>query len=110
MASSPPDVSMWGGATALIDYLFPIGAHPTPLAMTAQPRKGCHATSSTSAGQTLPCDCRREGEVCEADALAGLVFDATALQAPSQEGVITCFRRLFPGDWFRQFKFPMIED
>ena len=28
----------------------------------------------------------------------------------TQQGVVTCFRRLFPGDWFQDFKFPMIED
>ena len=34
------------------------------------------------AGCTLACDCARESDVCEADALAGLVFDATAPEAP----------------------------
>ena len=81
----------------------------------------------------------QDSDICEADALAGLVFDATAPEAPrylaaaggqsqrkhsaasralrlgvvlsrgvaasipnpvglfTQEGVVTCFRRLFPG-------------
>ena len=101
-------------------------------------------------GKTLVCDCA-EGELCEADVLAGLVFEATspnasaphpraagvpprrvvrgpkrgqqalaALQAPTlagssvvrwtQEAVVTTFKKLFPADWFSQFKFPMIED
>ena len=104
------------------------------------------------AGCTLACDCLQDSDICEADALAGLVFDATAPEAPrylaanggqsqrknstasralrlgvvlsrgvaasipnpvglfTQEGVVTCFRRLFPGAWFQDFKFPMIED
>ena len=104
------------------------------------------------AGCTLACDCPHDSDVCEADALAGLVFDATAPEAPrylaaasgqaqrhhstasralrlgvipsrgvaaslparvglfTQESVVTCFRRLFPGTWFQDFKFPMIED
>lgn len=102
----------------------------------------------TLAGKRLACDCEWH-EVCEADALAGLCFDATSpspsgwkgatgrshdhagvgrvvltstlahaqatpvppqLWKRSQESVILQFQKLFPGDWFSDFAFPMIED
>eukprot|EP00435_Cladocopium_sp_Y103_P060929 s497_g22.t1 len=89
----------------------------------------------------LVCDCPMN-QLCEADILIGLYFDATApdarpehrgttgnwsrtvqllhgihalpramsLPVMSQEAVVLAFRKLFPGDWFQNFKFAMIED
>ena len=91
-------------------------------------------------GKRLACDCSLE-EVCEADILAGLVFEecgtaSTTEEPPSaetrssagmgrfagvdaravpwrrwtQEAVVNCFLGLFPEPWFKDFRFPMIED
>ena len=100
-------------------------------------------------GKTLVCDCPWQ-DLCEADLLAGLVFEATRaiadapessrgtgalsqhaqqlvtaiaasrvvtvascpvpVQPFAQESVVLAFRRLFPEPWFRNHKFPMLED
>eukprot|EP00435_Cladocopium_sp_Y103_P073851 s597_g45.t1 len=95
-------------------------------------------------GLRLVCDCPSH-QLCEADILVGLYFDAAAPDArPEQRGttghwgrtvhllhgihslpkamslpvmsqeaveaVVLAFRKLFPGDWFKTFKFAMIED
>ena len=83
-------------------------------------------------GKTLVCDCPLH-QMCEADVLIGLYFDAcqfrqasdeiadsklrsrtvmlllprgVALPVMSQEAVVLAFRKLFPGEWFDKFKFP----
>ena len=97
-------------------------------------------------GKLLVCDCSHGGP-CEADLLAGIVFEqskpegsahrrqvppehratpvrrvsmsaraAAAASIPkpvwahAQEAVVQAFCKLFPGDWFVGFKFPMVED
>ena len=100
-------------------------------------------------GQVLVCDCPMS-QTCEADLLAGLVFDrvssghpqgasqvvpgsrtstttpavravllSTVAQARGipfgpvyvlQESFVLAFRKLYPGEWFVDFKFPLIED
>ncbi|CAE7330632.1 unnamed protein product, partial [Symbiodinium sp. CCMP2456] len=63
-------------------------------------------------GMTLLCDCPLDVP-CEADVLAGLLFDCRRGAVPvlfRQEAIILRFRKLFPAEWFRGFRFPMIED
>ena len=92
-------------------------------------------------GMVLACDCPME-QLCEADMLIGLFFDATApggdpmqrgtdgkwsrtvallqgiqaipkgvaLPMMSQEALVLAFQKLFPEQWFKNYKFAMVED
>ena len=84
-------------------------------------------------GRTLVCDCPLE-QMCKADVLAGLICaegppqvssgdgrgrmaanlatrsDAEFTGFMSQESLVLRFRKLFPAQWFHDFKFPMVED